>query len=585
MTDASPLVLVVDDDDAIREALERALRAEGFSVVTAAGGRAALESVARRVTRTDADGKVTVLTDKYLGKKYNNPNDLTIDSKGRIYFSDPRYGPRNGMEILDDKGQTIEGVYRIDPDNKVTRIIGRELDRPNGLLVSPDDKYLYVADNNNNSLKGSRKLWRFDLQADDTLFWLTDLGWMMGPWLICGGLIVGASIVIFEGTPDYPEPDRLWRLVEDHGVTVLGMAPTAIRSLMGKGTEWVRARDRSSLRILGSTGETWNPGPWRWYFEEVGEGRCPIINYSGGTELGGLVQGEDEAHPGLDPLEVLAAVVLLGGPRRGEVAVDRQRGARFGTVGVRLAVGTGRGPDGALRRRDRDVLVTLVGDRLQTMIGRIVDEEPRVHAVLGVGADAFLQGLGLRSLRRQLLAVRKDHGPDGGRDEQRGGGFEDEHVLAEQQRGERGDVAPVLRVGLRQPGGSAVDSELSDPHHQQGADAVVVTILAGGTDVWRHDIEIPKKYGVDINVGDTRGVSGIFRALRTIPVMLGIARDMERLCPDATMLNYTNPMAMLCRAMQRETGIKLTGLCHSVQGTAAMLARSIALPVIELLNT
>jgi alpha-galactosidase len=105
------------------------------------------------------------------------------------------------------------------------------------------------------------------------------------------------------------------------------------------------------------------------------------------------------------------------------------------------------------------------------------------------------------------------------------------------------------------------------------ADAVIVTILAGGTDVWQYDIEIPRKYGIDINVGDTRGVSGIFRALRTIPVMLDIAQDMERLCPDATMLNYTNPMAMLCRAMQRETEIKLTGLCHSVQGTAKMLAR------------
>jgi acetyl-CoA synthetase len=131
----------------------------------------------------------------------------------------------------------------------------------------------------------------FDLQADDTLFWLTDLGWMMGPWLIAGGLIVGAAIVIFEGTPDYPAPDRLWRLVEDHRVTVLGVAPTAIRALMGKGTDWVRARDRSSLRILGSTGETWNPDPWRWYFEEVGEGRCPVINYSGGTETGGGIVG------------------------------------------------------------------------------------------------------------------------------------------------------------------------------------------------------------------------------------------------------------------------------------------------------
>ena len=102
---------------------------------------------------------------------------------------------------------------------------------------------------------------------------------------------------------------------------------------------------------------------------------------------------------------------------------------------------------------------------------------------------------------------------------------------------------------------------------------------------WRHDIEIPKKYGVDTNIGDTRGPSGIFRALRTIPVMLGIARDMERYCPEATMLNYTNPMAMLCRALQRETSIQLTGLCHSVQGTAEMLARWIGAPMAEITYT
>ena len=105
----------------------------------------------------------------------------------------------------------------------------------------------------------------------------------------------------------------------------------------------------------------------------------------------------------------------------------------------------------------------------------------------------------------------------------------------------------------------------------KGADAVCVTILRGATSVWQHDILIPKKYGIDTNVGDTRGPSGIFRALRTIPEMVDIARDMEQLCPRAIMLNYTNPMAMLCHAMQRETDIQLTGLCHSVQGTAAKL--------------
>ncbi|NLO83358.1 MAG: alpha-galactosidase [Clostridiales bacterium] len=114
------------------------------------------------------------------------------------------------------------------------------------------------------------------------------------------------------------------------------------------------------------------------------------------------------------------------------------------------------------------------------------------------------------------------------------------------------------------------------------ADGVVCTILSGGVHIWRYDIEIPKKYGVDINVGDTRGPAGIFRALRTIPVMLDICRDIERYCPDAVFLNYTNPMAMLCRAMQGETKVKVTGLCHSVQGTAEMLASWIGAPMEEI---
>jgi len=118
-----------------------------------------------------------------------------------------------------------------------------------------------------------------------------------------------------------------------------------------------------------------------------------------------------------------------------------------------------------------------------------------------------------------------------------------------------------------------VEATMDRAEALKGAQAVICTILAGGVDIWRHDIEIPKKYGIDTNVGDTRGPSGVFRALRTIPVMLDICRDIERHCPDAILLNYTNPMAMLCRAMQRETTVKVTGLCHSVQGTAAMLAR------------
>ncbi|MFA7692178.1 MAG: alpha-galactosidase [Candidatus Hydrogenedentes bacterium] len=113
------------------------------------------------------------------------------------------------------------------------------------------------------------------------------------------------------------------------------------------------------------------------------------------------------------------------------------------------------------------------------------------------------------------------------------------------------------------------------------ADAVCCTILCGEVDLWKYDITIPKSFGVDINVGDTRGPAGIFRALRTIPTMLDICRDMERYCPQAILLNYTNPMAMLCRAMQRVSSIQVTGLCHSVQGTAAMLAEWIGAPIEE----
>jgi acetyl-CoA synthetase len=132
----------------------------------------------------------------------------------------------------------------------------------------------------------------FDLRAGDTLFWFTDLGWMMGPWSISGSLLLGARLVLFEGTPDFPGPDRLWSIVARHRVTHLGLSPTVVRALIPHGTDPVRAHDRSSLRVLGSTGEPWNPDPWWWFFREVGDGRCPIVNYSGGTEVsGGIVSG------------------------------------------------------------------------------------------------------------------------------------------------------------------------------------------------------------------------------------------------------------------------------------------------------
>lgn len=117
-----------------------------------------------------------------------------------------------------------------------------------------------------------------------------------------------------------------------------------------------------------------------------------------------------------------------------------------------------------------------------------------------------------------------------------------------------------------------VSATMEQEEALRDADFVVVTILVGGPDVFRHDIEIPMKYGVDTNIGDTRGPSGIFRAMRTAPVLVEIAANMERLCPEAHMLNYTNPMPMVCDAMARRTDTAVVGLCHSVQGTSAMLA-------------
>jgi len=131
----------------------------------------------------------------------------------------------------------------------------------------------------------------FDLRAGDALFWFTDLGWMMGPWAISGSLLLGARLVLYEGAPDFPGPDRLWDLVARHRVTHLGLSPTVVRALIPHGTEAVRAHRMSALRVLGSTGEPWDPDSWSWYFHEVGRGRCPVVNYSGGTEVSGGIVG------------------------------------------------------------------------------------------------------------------------------------------------------------------------------------------------------------------------------------------------------------------------------------------------------
>ncbi len=152
-----------------------------------------------------------------------------------------------------------------------------------------------------------------DVRAGDRVCWVTDLGWIMGPWIIVGGLAAGATVVLAEGAIDYPAADRLWGLVARHQIGILGVSPTLIRALMKHGLEPVRGHDLRSLRILASTGETWDPESWRWLFENVGRGRIPIINLSGGTEVGACL------------LSVLPVCPIkpcsLGGPALG-MAVD-----------------------------------------------------------------------------------------------------------------------------------------------------------------------------------------------------------------------------------------------------------------------
>ncbi|MFC4544273.1 AMP-binding protein [Halosolutus amylolyticus] len=127
----------------------------------------------------------------------------------------------------------------------------------------------------------------FDLKPADRFFWVSDIGWMMGPWTLIGTHTFGGTVFMYEGAPDHPEPDRFWEMIDRHKLTQFGISPTAIRALRKHGDDWLEGHDLSSLRLLGSTGEPWDPESWRWFYENVGGGEAPIINISGGTEICG----------------------------------------------------------------------------------------------------------------------------------------------------------------------------------------------------------------------------------------------------------------------------------------------------------
>ncbi|MBA3716735.1 MAG: AMP-binding protein [Actinobacteria bacterium] len=162
-----------------------------------------------------------------------------------------------------------------------------------------------------------------DGHSGDVILFATDMGWIMGPWTVVGGGAMGCSLVFMEGAPDWPK-DRLWKLIEQERVTILGCSPTLIRALIPNGDP---DGDLSSLRTFVTTGEPWNPGPYRWLFETVGGGRCPIINCSGGTEVGACFLSPVPAVP--------IKECSLGGPALGMAmdVVDAEGNSVRGEVG------------------------------------------------------------------------------------------------------------------------------------------------------------------------------------------------------------------------------------------------------------
>ena len=166
-----------------------------------------------------------------------------------------------------------------------------------------------------------------DARPDDVIHFVTDMGWIMGPWEVVGGQALGCTIVFAEGAPDWPAADRLWGLVEQERVSILGLSPTLVRALIPHGAELVERHDLSSLRVLVTTGEPWNPEPYRWLHRHVGGGRCPIINCSGGTEVGACFLSPTPAVP--------IKTCSLGGPALGMAmdVVDAEGNPVRGEVG------------------------------------------------------------------------------------------------------------------------------------------------------------------------------------------------------------------------------------------------------------
>ena len=185
--------------------------------------------------------------------------------------------------------------------------------KPKGVLHTQAGYLLYVLQ----TMK-----WIFDLKEEDTFWCTADIGWVTGhSYIVYGPLAVGATSVMFEGVPTYPHPDRFWSIVEKYQVNVFYTAPTAIRAIMREGDDWPKKHNLSSLRILGSVGEPINPEAWMWYYNVIGESRCPIVDTWWQTETGGILISP---LPGAIPTKPGSATVPFPGV---EPAVLREDGS------------------------------------------------------------------------------------------------------------------------------------------------------------------------------------------------------------------------------------------------------------------
>ena len=222
-------------------------------------------------------------------------SNLGVDvpmTKGRDVWWDDFVTPHEG-ERIEAEDTAAEDVFMIAYTSGTTG-------RPKGAVHVHGGFLVKIA---------SECAYQTDIHAGEVFYWFTDMGWIMGPLSMVGSHANGAAMVMYEGAPDFPDPSRLWASVERHRVTMLGVSPTLIRALKSKGDEWPARHDLSSLRILGSTGEPWNPEPYRWLQKVAGGGAVPIINLSGGTEVGACFLSPFPVEP--------IKVCSLGGPSLG----------------------------------------------------------------------------------------------------------------------------------------------------------------------------------------------------------------------------------------------------------------------------